>query len=53
MGKKPIHPPQLFLKFFRWYCDPAMIDFIEGDPKVYQLPLAHATREAAEQVLKS
>ena len=25
------HPPQLFLKFFRWYCDATMQDYIEGD----------------------
>lgn len=32
MMKKPAtRPPQLFLRFFRWYCDPAMLDYIEGD----------------------
>ncbi|HEX6225230.1 MAG TPA: ABC transporter permease [Chryseolinea sp.] len=25
------HPPKLFLKFFRWYCDDSMQDYIEGD----------------------
>ena len=24
-------PPQLFLRFFRWYCDPKLRDHIEGD----------------------
>ncbi|MEJ0032825.1 MAG: helix-turn-helix transcriptional regulator [Bacteroidota bacterium] len=24
-------PPQFFLRFFRWFCDPTMIDYIEGD----------------------
>jgi putative ABC transport system permease protein len=24
-------PPRLFQNFFRWYCDPKMRDFIEGD----------------------
>ena len=24
-------PPKFFLKFFRWYCDPGMHDYIEGD----------------------
>ncbi len=24
-------PPKLFLKFFRWYCHPGMLDYIEGD----------------------
>jgi putative ABC transport system permease protein len=25
------HPPKLFLRFFRWYCHPALKDHIEGD----------------------
>lgn len=24
-------PPKLFLAFFRWYCHPRMLDYIEGD----------------------
>jgi putative ABC transport system permease protein len=24
-------PPSLFLRFFRWFCDPSMRDYIEGD----------------------
>ncbi|MFD0999417.1 ABC transporter permease [Ohtaekwangia kribbensis] len=24
-------PPRLFLKFFRWFCHPRMLDYIEGD----------------------
>lgn len=24
-------PPQLFLRFFRWFCHPQLLDFIEGD----------------------
>ncbi|HTF19880.1 MAG TPA: ABC transporter permease [Chryseolinea sp.] len=24
-------PPGVFLKFFRWYCHPKMLDYIEGD----------------------
>lgn len=24
-------PPRLFLRFFRWYCHPALRDYIEGD----------------------
>jgi putative ABC transport system permease protein len=31
MSRHVDHPPRLFLKFFRWYCDPKMQDFIEGD----------------------
>src|ERR1041385_7360811 len=26
-----IHPPQLFLRFFRWFCDPSCVENIEGD----------------------
>lgn len=34
MSKKP---PKLFLKFFRWYCHPKLLDHIEGDlMEVYQ-----------------
>ena len=29
-NQKP-YPPQLFLRFFRWYCDEGMLDYIEGD----------------------
>jgi len=31
MEKPPVHPPGIFLKFFRWYCDPQVQDYIEGD----------------------
>lgn len=31
MTEVDIHPPQLFLRFFRWYCHPKMLDYIEGD----------------------
>lgn len=31
MKKKFQAPPQLFLRFFRWYCDPRMHSYIEGD----------------------
>lgn len=27
----PPSPPKLFLRFFRWFCDPKLKDFIEGD----------------------
>src|ERR1041385_1885383 len=26
-----ISPPKLFLRFFGWFCDPSMLDYIEGD----------------------
>jgi putative ABC transport system permease protein len=25
------HPPKIFLRFFRWYCHPKLVDHIEGD----------------------
>lgn len=28
---KNIQPPRLFLRFFRWFCDPVMAEDIEGD----------------------
>jgi putative ABC transport system permease protein len=32
MNQSPnIQPPELFLRFFRWFCDPAMAEDIEGD----------------------
>src|SRR3989337_2004580 len=33
-------PPKFFLRFFQWYCDPKVIDYIEGDlMEVYQVRL--------------
>ncbi|HLZ15611.1 MAG TPA: permease prefix domain 2-containing transporter [Cyclobacteriaceae bacterium] len=30
-------PPSFFLRFFRWYCHPRLVDHIEGDLiEVYQ-----------------
>ncbi|HRE68016.1 MAG TPA: ABC transporter permease [Cyclobacteriaceae bacterium] len=31
MEKERNTPPNLFLKFFRWYCNPRLQDYIEGD----------------------
>jgi putative ABC transport system permease protein len=31
MGEIKPYPPNLFLRFFRWYCDPRLADDIEGD----------------------
>src|SRR5687768_8926919 len=31
MSRRLTNPPQLFLRFFRWYCDPKMQGYIEGD----------------------
>ena len=30
MKPKP-SPPRIFLRFFRWFCHPELVDFIEGD----------------------
>ncbi|HEY5824688.1 MAG TPA: ABC transporter permease, partial [Cyclobacteriaceae bacterium] len=31
MKKNTIHPPKLALRFFRWYCHPKLLKYIEGD----------------------
>ncbi|MCE7058173.1 ABC transporter permease [Algoriphagus sp. AGSA1] len=31
MSKRQPAPPKLFLRFFRWFCHPRMLDYIEGD----------------------
>jgi len=31
MKNDRISPPRLFLSFFRWFCHPRMLDYIEGD----------------------
>lgn len=31
MKRQPIHPPSVFLRFFRWYCHPKLVKHIEGD----------------------
>ena len=31
MKKEQISPPGLFLSFFRWFCQPRLLDYIEGD----------------------
>jgi putative ABC transport system permease protein len=31
MKKEKAGPPHFFLRFFRWYCQPKMLDYIEGD----------------------
>lgn len=31
MKNKQPSPPKFFLAFFRWYCHPDMVDYIEGD----------------------
>jgi len=42
-------PPQLFLKFFRWFCHPAMQDYIEGDlMEVYRVRLKKSGKRKAD-----
>jgi hypothetical protein len=31
MKRLIVRPPGIFLKFFRWYCDPKIQGYIEGD----------------------
>ncbi len=31
MKKENIYPPRLALRFFRWYCNPKLLKYIEGD----------------------
>ncbi|SFT48810.1 ABC-type antimicrobial peptide transport system, permease component [Algoriphagus locisalis] len=31
MNQRHPTPPKLFLRFFRWFCHPGMLDYIEGD----------------------
>jgi len=46
MSKKP---PKLFLKFFRWYCHPKLLDHIEGDLiEVYQQRLQKVGKRKAD-----
>jgi len=43
------HPPNVFLKFFRWYCHPKLADHIEGDLiEVYQQRLEKIGKNKAD-----
>jgi putative ABC transport system permease protein len=45
------NPPQLFLKFFRWYCDERMLDYIEGDlMEVYDRRLKKSGKRRADML---
>jgi len=49
MEKHTEHPPKLFLKFFRWYCHPKMLDYIEGDlMEVYSVRLKNQGKRKAD-----
>ena len=42
-------PPQLFLRFFRWYCHPKMQDYIEGDlMEVYERRVKQSGKRKAD-----
>lgn len=42
-------PPKFFLRFFRWYCDPQMLDYIEGDlMQVYGVRLKTSGKRKAD-----
>ena len=42
-------PPKLFLRFFRWYCHPKMLDYIEGDlMEVYGVRLKTRGKRTAD-----
>src|SRR4030095_11371787 len=47
-NKQTVTPPVFFLRFFRWYCDPKMQDYIEGDLiEVYQQRLEKSGKRRA------
>jgi putative ABC transport system permease protein len=42
-------PPELFLCFFRWYCHPKMLDYIEGDlMEVYERRVKESGKRIAD-----
>lgn len=42
-------PPGFFLRFFRWYCQPDMLDYIEGDlMEVYRRRLKESGKRKAD-----
>jgi hypothetical protein len=42
-------PPKFFLRFFRWYCHPKMLDYIEGDlMEVYRVRLKALGKRKAD-----
>ena len=49
MSQPKAHPPRAFLKFFRWYCDSKMQDYIEGDlMEVYERRLRKLGKRKAD-----
>jgi ABC-type antimicrobial peptide transport system permease subunit/DNA-binding PadR family transcriptional regulator len=51
MANKPHDPPRTLMAFFRWYCDPTMQDYIEGDLKeIYSRRLKKSGKRAADML---
>lgn len=49
MNNAEPQPPAFFLKFFRWYCHPRMLDYIEGDlMEVYERRLNTSGKRSAD-----
>lgn len=48
--KKPLaSPPRLAIRFFRWFCHPQMLDYIEGDlMEVYDKRLSQSGKRKAD-----
>lgn len=50
MDKEQASPPYFFHRFFRWYCQPEMLDYIEGDlMEVYRQRIQHLGKKRADQ----
>ncbi|HPW63633.1 MAG TPA: ABC transporter permease, partial [Cyclobacteriaceae bacterium] len=48
MKSEKVHPPNLLLRFFRWYCHPKMLAYIEGDLiEVYERRLKKSGKRKA------
>ena len=49
VGMKSFSPPTLFLRFFRWFCHPKMLSYIEGDlMEVYKRRLKQSGKRRAD-----
>lgn len=51
MNEPVVHPPKFFLRFFRWFCDPKIQGYIEGDlTEAYQLRLKKYGKRKADSM---
>src|SRR5687768_12788313 len=49
LKKDKTNPPKIFLRFFRWFCHPDLVDFIEGDlMELYQERLRESGKIKAD-----